>query len=56
MADLTNWIFLTDAMGTIIDANFASNTNADGYYLSAAALLLGVLRSESSYNICNKLY
>ncbi|MFM6482056.1 MAG: hypothetical protein ACKPIF_21705 [Microcystis panniformis] len=55
LANLTDWAFETDGTGTIIDANFVSSLNADGYELKAAEVLLGALidplDDASFYNI-----
>ena len=52
LANLNNWAFRTDGTGTIIDANFRSSGNADGYKLEpSGALYAGLIDplSGSSY-------
>ncbi|MCZ8223117.1 MAG: hypothetical protein O9324_03920 [Microcystis sp. LE19-84.1B] len=55
LANLTNWLFKTNGTGTIIDANFDSSLNADGYDLAPAEVLFGLLidpqGGESYYQI-----
>ncbi|WP_066030165.1 hypothetical protein [Microcystis aeruginosa] len=52
LANLNDWGFTTDGTGTIIDANFQSSGNADGYKLDPSDALLAQLidpLSGSSY-------
>ena len=55
LANLTDWRFVTNGTGTIIDANFRSSLNADGYGLDTSntlfSLLTDPLGGQSFYNI-----
>ncbi|TRT89092.1 MAG: hypothetical protein EWV63_04605 [Microcystis aeruginosa Ma_OC_H_19870700_S124] len=48
LANLNNWAFATNGTGTIIDANFQSSGNADGYKLEPLDALYAELTAPLS--------